>query len=59
MRKTLEKTILSCGVQVRNGLSNVFSVDRYDTLVLYYLLSFSSFFVRPCTIAEFATPTVW
>ena len=38
MRKILETTISSCGVQVRNGPNNVFSEDRYGTLILCYLL---------------------
>ena len=37
MRKILEKTTLSCGVQVKNGPSNVFLEDRYGALILFNL----------------------
>ena len=59
MPKTLEKTILSCGVQVKIGLNNVFSEDRYSTLHSLSVLFTDICFIRRCTIAEFATPTVW
>ena len=59
MRKILEKTILSCGVQVKSGPSNVFLEDRYGALIFFYLMRFLCCCFRRCTIAEFATPTVW
>ena len=50
MRKILEKTISSFGVQVRNGLSNVFSEDRYDSIinnfVCYLLLFYKTLYHR-------------
>ena len=40
MRKILERTISSCGVQVKNAPSNVSLEDRYGALIFFYLMRF-------------------